>query len=315
MDENTTGLTTAEEMADETSAAFDEGWEDKDEPELYDDGQGDGEDFEDEPETDGESEGTEADADQQEADWNEGGEADEEPEGEEQGDEGEPNQAESFVLKHLGEEKSVGRDEVVQLAQKGLDYDRIREKWDGIKDDVARLRMYEGFLGELAQARGGDGDLIEAINDLIDETRIRTMLAKAEASGEELSPAAAASRAVKARTEFVPAGAAPAQDTEEARQERVRQDLQRFMGEYPELRMEEIPQEVWDDVDKNGGDLLGCYQRYENRKLKEELKNLKKEIEGTNQQKKNKARSTGSTKSVGAGSKRDAFDEGWDWDR
>ena len=314
MDENTTGLTTAEEMADETSAAFDEGWEDKDEPELRDDGYGDGEDFEDEPETDEGSGETEADADQQEAEEPEGGETGEEAEAEEQGDEGEPNQAESFILKHLGEERKVGRDEVVTLAQKGLDYDRIREKWDGVKDDVQRLRMYEDFLGELAKARGGDGDIVDEINALIDETRIRTMLAKAEADGTELSPAAAAARAVKARTDFLPANT-PAQDTEEARQEKVREDIVRFREGYPDVKMEEIPQEVWNAVDRNGGDLLGCYQRYENQKLKEELKNLKKELEGQTQQKKNKARSTGSTKSVGTGTKRDAFEEGWDWDR
>lgn len=37
---------------------------------------------------------------------------------------------ESFTLKHLDEVKNVSRDEVVTLAQKGLDYDRIRTKLD-----------------------------------------------------------------------------------------------------------------------------------------------------------------------------------------
>lgn len=35
----------------------------------------------------------------------------------------------SFTLKHLGEIRHVGRDEVIALAQKGLDYDRIRSKY------------------------------------------------------------------------------------------------------------------------------------------------------------------------------------------
>lgn len=33
-----------------------------------------------------------------------------------------------FELKHLGETKNVNRDEVVTLAQKGMDYDRVTEK-------------------------------------------------------------------------------------------------------------------------------------------------------------------------------------------
>ena len=302
MDENTTAQTEAEDIAAETLAAFDEGWDDHDEPDIPDDGQDTEVEESDEPETDEGSEETEADADQQEAEEPEGGEAAEETEAE--GDEGTPYP--DVTIKYLSNEEVISGKDVVEYVQKGRDYDRIREKWDGIKDDVQRLRMYEGFLAELAEARGGD------IEGLIDETRTRTLLARAEAAGEDLSPAAAAAQAVKMRTDFMPSGAQAPQDTEEARQERVRQDVDNFRKEYPSIKMEEIPQEVWNAVDRNGGDLLGCYQRYENAKLKEELKNLKKELEGTNQQKKNKARSTGSTKSVGSASGRDAFDEGWD---
>ena len=301
MEENTTVQTEAEELAAETSAAFDEGWEDNDEPAIPDDGQGTDIDESDEPETDEESEETEADADQQEADGNEGGEAAEETEAE--GEEGTPYP--DVTIKYLSNEEVISGKDVVEYVQKGRDYDRIREKWDGVKDDIPMYQMEHAFLQELAEARGGD------IAGLIDETRTRTILARAEAAGEELSPAAAAAQAVNMRTSFMPAAPSPA-DTEEARQERVREDIARFREGYPDIKMEEIPQEVWDAVDKNGGDLLGCYQRYENQKLKEELKSLKKELEGTNQQKKNKARSTGSTKSVGSSAGRDAFDEGWD---
>jgi hypothetical protein len=44
-----------------------------------------------------------------------------------QGHDGGSNQ--SFTLKHLGEVRTVGRDEVIALAQKGLDYDRIRGRY------------------------------------------------------------------------------------------------------------------------------------------------------------------------------------------
>lgn len=301
MEENTTVQNETEELAAETLAAFDEGWDDKDEPVVPDDGQDDGKEIDDEPDTESESEETEADADQQEADGNEGGDADEGTESEEPGDEGSSDQGE-FVLKHLGEEKSVSRDEVVALAQKGLDYDRIREKWDGVKDDIQKLRMYEGFLAELAEARGGD------IESLIDETRTRTLIARAEARGEELTPAAAAAQAVKMRTDFMPAPA----DPEEARQEKSQREITRFLQAYPDVKAEDIPKEVWEDVNRNDGDLLGSYQRYENKKLKDELKAMKKDLEDAKQQKKNKARSTGSSKSVGSSAGRDAFDEGWD---
>lgn len=42
----------------------------------------------------------------------------------------ETRDGETFKLKHLGEELEVTRDEVITLAQKGRDYDRIRQRLD-----------------------------------------------------------------------------------------------------------------------------------------------------------------------------------------
>ena len=308
MEENTTVLE-GQENAEGTPDVFDEGFDsDWGEP-VFDDGQG-GEDpvavdFDEMPE----SEGTEADADQQEADGDEGGEADgDSTEAEAEGEtESEPDRAEAFTLKHLGEERSVGRDEVVVLAQKGMDYDRIRGQRD-------KYQAAWDFLGELAEARGGDGELEDRIYSLMDETRARTMMARAEAKGEELAPAEAATRAINQRLKYKPADAEEAKYavTEEQRAEKGQQEITRFLKEYPDVKAEEIPKEVWDDVNRNDGDLLGAYQRYENRLLKDELKKLKEDYAAAQQQKKNKERSTGSTKSVGSSKAKDPFEEGWD---
>lgn len=293
---------------DETLSAFDEGWD-----EEFSDFAGDGHKESEEKPTDaGEaeqnSEGTEANADQQEADRPDGegtGEG-ESSESKAEGDEGNPDQGETFTLRHFGEERTVDREEVIKLAQQGMDYPRIREKWDAVKDDVPKLRMYESFLKELADARGSD------IESLIDETRTRAILARAEANGEKLEPSSAAARAVKMRTEFVPAGTKSQQEKEAEKEAKGQQEIERFVKEYPDVQAEEIPKEVWDAVNENDGDLLGCYQRYENRKLREDVKRLASELEAVKNQQKNKERSTGSAKSVGSGPARDAFDEGWD---
>ena len=316
MDENTTVQTGTEELPAETLAAFDEGWDDLETPVETGDAQDDGDLETEETENDLESEGTDADADQQEAEGNEGGEDGEAPESESSGDEGEnPDQGESFLLKHLGEERKVSRDEVVQLAQKGLDYDRIRERWDGVKNDIPKLRSYEKFLADLASSKGGN---IEA---LMDETMTQILINRAKAKGEELSASAAAAQAVRMRmengntrgyddettepgvsgTEGEPAGKPDANEM-----------VNRFLAEYPTVRAESIPKEVWDEVNRNGGDLLQAYRGYENKKLAEENKRLQKELESAKQQQKNKARSTGSTKSVGSAATVDPFDAGWD---
>ena len=54
------------------------------------------------------------------------------PEGDESG--------ESYELKHLDEVRTVSRDKVIELAQKGLDYDRVRSKLEAARDNLAALR-------------------------------------------------------------------------------------------------------------------------------------------------------------------------------
>lgn len=274
--------------------AFDEGWDDDGQPA-----------FEEAAETEEGSEGTEADADQQDAEGTEGEGSDGETsaEGAAKGKEGSPDQGEVFTLKHLGEERTVGRDEVIKLAQQGMDYDRIREKWDAVKDDVPKLRMYEDFLKELADSRGSD------IESLIDETRTRAMIARAEAKGEKLDPASAAAMAVRARMQPGQGSESRSDAGTEAQGSAMIAD---FIAAYGEtVRAEDIPKEVWEEAAKTGN-LVLPYQRYVNKELEAENKRLKEEVEQAKQQRKNKERSTGSSKSEGAAAARDAFDEGWD---
>ena len=308
MEQEETTVLEGQENAEGTPDAFGEGFDsDWGEP-VFDDGQG-GEDpvavdFDETPE----SEGEEADADQQEAEEPKGEEADSLPESESQGEEGsEPDRAETFTLRHLGEDREVNRDEVIALAQKGMDYDRIREKWDGVKDDVQRLRSYESFLKELADARG-DGD----IDSLIDETRIRTLIAKAEAEGRTLEPSVAAAQAVRMRLSQAPAQSANTHEAAEPEQASANEMIDRFIEAYGStVKAEDIPKEVWEEAAKTQ-DLVGAYRGFENRKLKDELKKLKTDLEAAKQQQKNKQRSTGSTKSVGSSKTKDPFEEGWD---
>jgi len=287
--------TTVETSAD-LDAAWDSGWED------------DGQTTEGtEATTAEESEGTEADADQQTAEGTEGEQNDgDSSQSEAEGNEGQPDQAETFTLRHLGEERTVDREEVVKLAQQGMDYPRIREKWDAVKDDVPRLRMYEGFLKELAESRGGD------IDALIDETRTRSLLARAKARGERLEASAAAAQAVQARLKAMePAEAKKAAEEEELQMQRRRENVDRFFSIYGnEIKAEDIPKEVWDEAEKSG-DLVNAYQRHLNTKLEAENKKLQKELEQTKLQQKNKARSMGSSQSTGAAATKDPFDEGW----
>lgn len=61
----------------------------------------------------------------------------------------EPEQVqESFTLKHNGKLYEVGREELIALAQKGMDYDRIRNDRDECRQRLAELEMTDLSMSE-----------------------------------------------------------------------------------------------------------------------------------------------------------------------
>ena len=72
---------------------------------------------------------------------------------------------EQYELNHGGKVSTVTRDEVVVLAQKGLDYDRIKTDRDTVRAENDKLKAEHDFLQELADSSK------MTVEQLIDETR------------------------------------------------------------------------------------------------------------------------------------------------
>lgn len=220
-----------------------------------------------------------------------------EPEGREEADQP------TFDLKYMGEIKTVGREEVVTLAQKGLNYDRILGERDTAKAEVSRLQEYENFLQELA----GPDNL--SIEDLIDSTRAEVLAKK-----EGLDPAVALQRIKldrdKRAFEAQKSKEQADQRAKQAEEERQQEDFRRFVQAYPGVKAQDIPAEVWEKV-RGGVPLVTAYAQHENKQLREENAALKARAETAEQNKKNEERSTGSQSSAGKTSKKDILDELW----
>lgn len=246
-----------------------------------------------EEETEDEDE-PEEDADQQESEEEDDSDDGKPEETEEKEKEETPDQ--KFTLKHLDEVREVDRNEVVRLAQMGLDYDRIRSDRDSIKP---KFEEYEAFLKRIA------GD--QSIEDLIDSTLAKLDVADAEKKGEELDEVEQFKKLrierVKREAKNPPPAKEEPKTEEEQEKERLSRSIQRFIKEYPDVKATDVPPEVWKDFREHRADLIDCYRLYESKKLKDELKSLK-------QNQKNKERSTGSKKSAGKKTVDKWFD-GW----
>ena len=223
-------------------------------------------------------------------------------------DDGETDQ---FTLKHLDEVKTVSRDALITYAQKGLDYDRIRRKLDELSAEQKALLAFStnpketlALLSELAGQQGHPN-----IDAFVDETR-----AAALAEKEGIDPAVARRRIALERREKalfeketrlnMRDGAAAAEAVAKEKQE---SDFAEFIGEYPELKPNSVPKEVWEIYGQGGRTLVQAYEKHEYTRLKALLAAEKKNAE-------NKQRSTGSATTAGKASPTDELDRLWDSD-
>lgn len=176
-------------------------------------------------------------------------------------------------LKHFDEVKKVSKEEAKVLAQKGMDYDRIRGKLGQAEEAITQLRKYGEFLNEIK----GDFNSIE---DLMNDTRARILSDK-----EGITYDQAMNRLVNQRPQQ------PQISRDSVYEEMRRGSLTAFIEAFPGVKAKDIPQEVWDDM-RQTNSLVASYAKYQAKKLAEENETLKKNA-------KNKSRSTGSMKSSG----------------
>ena len=226
------------------------------------------------------------------------------PEAEAEETAAEPEQKEtdqSFELKHLDEVRTVNRDEVIQLAQKGMDYDRVRGKYDEAKPQIewyAKNATSVKWMEAIAQKQG------ITFEELVDQTRAQIM---AEETNQSLAVCrgivANERKAAELETEKA------RMDTPEARKQR---DIQDFIREYPEQAKapEALPKEVWAAVNK-GETLVNAYRAYELKEVKAQLEQQKIEAARKAQEEKNRARSTGSLSTSGKNTADAEFDAIW----
>ena len=229
-------------------------------------------------------EGGEEEADQPEA------ETPAEPEAE---DKSEADDADQWIeLKHLDDApRKVSKEEAKTLAQKGLDYDRIRQERDDLKSKLPQYEEMEKFLKEM------QGDF-ESLEDFMDDTRARV---RSDAEGISYEDALAAVKSARKQPE------------QPAKKDPNDINVDAFLQKYPTVKAEDIPESVWADV-RSTGDLLLSYEKYDTEKKNDRIAELEREIETLKNNKKNTDRSTGSSKSSGATSSKSLIASLWDND-
>lgn len=263
----------------------------------------------------------EADADEDEAEAEESEDDDEadQPESEEstqeQGEAQEKTEdAQLFKVKHLGQEIELTMEQMIENAQKGLDYDRIRQDRDTLKssrkmqllEDLARDSGYddvdafvENFYENLEESR-----VIERAEQLSAERGIdfetAAEIAKMERENEKLKKTMQEAEKVKAKSAD--------------RQKQAVNDFNALFSKFPEIKeqyasFDKLPESFRQKVAQGEQPLL-AWNNYLLELKDMELKQKEKELETVKNNQKNKKRSVGSAKGAGQAKETDDFLKG-----
>ena len=217
----------------------------------------------------------------------------------------EADQPLTFTLKHLDEVKTVGKDEIVKLAQQGMDYERIRTERDQLRDYRNEADPALNLVKAYAEQNG------MTITDYVDFCRKQELMAKGidEATATERVAVDNDKARIQAEKEAKAAEEAQTKAQQEEQQKRVenrKNEMNRFLQKFPAVKPESIPSEVWAEVAK-GDSLVVAYTEHRNKQLEAELA-------AERQNKANKEKTTGSLSTTGAGSKQDEIDKWWNSD-
>ena len=214
-----------------------------------------------------------------------------------------------FDLKYNKETKQYTRQQVTELAQKGLNYDHVTEQRDRLQQEIADLTKFRdensAILDTLRAAAEASG---KSVPEYL--TSIRTNLLVAQG----ISPETARERILRedaeqrlhSKQKAEEAAASSKRDAEQ----RQKDDIARFQKKYKDVDPKTIPQEVWEAV--RGGELLtDAYGDYQRRDLERQLREANEKLAIRAKNESNRQKSLGSLQSTKQETGKDPFLEGF----
>lgn len=197
----------------------------------------------------------------------------------------EPTDDFDLEIKYNGSEEHLTREQAIELAQKGKNYDKIYGRLQELQNDPIRQVFEE-------QARRAGLTVEEYANRIVqfqneaDINRIaRDFKEKNPDATDEIAEQYARAEHQNRMNQRQQELSIQRQRAEQSRQEQARNEVLEFQQVYPDVDIAKLPKEVIDDIN-SGTPLMSAYRAYEISQLKTELSALRKNEE-------NKSRSVG----------------------
>lgn len=230
--------------------------------------------------------------------------------GDGEGDKGNTNADGTFTIKVNKEERKVTLEEMTTLAQKGADYDRVKEQNTKHQQTIADLQSkLEGvssqqavldILGTIAQR---SNSTLEQLAESLYINFRKSAGASEDVAREELKSAK-----LEKELNSYKAKQTQQQEQETDAEARAKRDLEDFAREYPEVELtEELVDKLVPDI-QNGMTLSAAYRKYEKAQDSARIKELERQLAAKAQNDKNQKRSPGSQRDSGGRSPKSDYD-------
>lgn len=226
-------------------------------------------------------------------------------EGNNEGNNGDPEQ--KFTIKVNKQDIELTAAQMVEYAQKGADYDRVkgqletsRQNEQTLQAEVDKSKPVMEIL-KLAAEQGG-----MSVDQLLENVQIGLLKGKgmSEAEAKAEIRAAKAEKQLKTMTEQQTQRKA----AEDSQNKRAQREIAEFRKNFPDVQLtEELCGKLASDV-QAGMSLTNAYLKMENSRLAAELEAQKQQQAATAQNKKNRAKTPGSMRDSGGGRTKDLAD-------
>lgn len=197
-------------------------------------------------------------------------------------------------IKYNHEEMEIPEDEAIPLIQKGMNYDKLQERYNAIQNDP-RLSRYQK-VEQISKLLGYQSD-----EQLIDALYQNYYQLTAQQRG--LTP-----EQIRKEHELNQERERLQREKEVAQQQQQANAMyERFLQSFPNVQPQDIKPETWEKV-RNGMDLTAAYVEQRNQELETQLKLLKQKEKNKNQAPVGGVTQHGSTDTQG----KDPFEMGFD---
>lgn len=224
------------------------------------------------------------------------------------GNEGQAAEEHFDLTDETGNSRQVTRAEMEQLANRGMQYDRMSMQVSGLRQERDNLARYQqenaGTLADIKQLADMAGvDVATYLTALQENVLVSKGMNREEAKRMVQRQREQAQKQAEAENQR--------RQQENAARQRQEADIQAFIQRYQNVDPKTIPQSVWDEV-RRGNSLVDAYGRFEVQRLQAENQKLQQQLGIKQKNEKNKAGAVGSVQTAGSKERTDAFMSGFD---